>query len=43
MVVTYRDRGDMGEVGSDTGGVDNVVESKLFDQRASLQEERERL
>lgn len=33
----------MREIGSDTGGVHNIVQSKLIDEGASLQEEGERL
>lgn len=29
----------MREIGSDTGGVDDIVESKLIDKRACLQQE----
>jgi hypothetical protein len=31
------------KVGSDTGSVNNIIQGELIDQRASLQEERERL
>lgn len=40
---TYSNRGDVRKVGSDTGSVHNIVQGKLINQRASLQEERERL
>lgn len=33
----------MGQVGGDTGGVDNIVEVELADQRARLHEKRQRL
>lgn len=33
----------MREIGSDTGGVDNIVEGELVDERAGLEEEGERL
>lgn len=33
----------MGEIGSNTGGVDNIVEGKLIDERAVLEEEGQRL
>ena len=33
----------MREIGGNTGGVDNIVEGKLVNKRAGLQEERERL
>jgi hypothetical protein len=42
-VVTYGNGGDVREIGSDTGGVHNIVQSKLIDKRARLQQERERL
>lgn len=33
----------MGQVGSDTGSVDDIIESKLVNQRGGLQQEREGL
>lgn len=33
----------MRQVGRDTGGVDDIVEGKLVDQRGQLQEEGQRL
>ena len=33
----------MREIGGNTGGVDKIVEGKLVNKRAGLQEERERL
>lgn len=33
----------MGQVSSDTGGVDNIVECELVDEGRELQEKRERL
>lgn len=33
----------MGKVGSNTGGVDNIVEGELINERAGLKEERKRL
>lgn len=42
-VVTYSGRGDVGKVSGNTGGVDNIVERELVDQRRGLQEEREGL
>lgn len=33
----------MGQIGSDTGGVDDIVEGKLVNQRRGLQQEREGL
>jgi len=41
--VAYGNGGDVGEIGGDTWGVDNIVESELVDKRASLHEEGERL
>lgn len=35
----FSDGGDVREIGSDTGGVDDIVESKLIDKRACLQQE----
>lgn len=42
-IITYSDGGDVREIGSDTGGVDDIVESKLVNERACLQEERQGL
>lgn len=36
-------RGDVGEIGRDAGGVDDIVESELVDERAGLEEEGEGL
>jgi hypothetical protein len=33
----------VGEVGGDTGGVDNIVEGELVNERGELQEQRQRL
>ena len=33
----------MGEIGSNTWGVDNIVEGELIDERAELEEEGQRL
>ena len=33
----------MGEIGGDTGGVDHIIQSKLIDERARLQQQREGL
>lgn len=33
----------MRQIGRDTGGVDDIVEGELIDERASLQEQRQRL
>ena len=41
--VTYSDGGDVREIGSNTRSVDNIVEGKLVNKRAGLQEERQRL
>ena len=41
--MTYGNGGDVREIGSDTGGVDNIVEGELVDERAGLEEEGERL
>jgi hypothetical protein len=35
----YRGRGDVGEVGSNTRSVDNIVQSQLVDERAALEEQ----
>lgn len=40
---TYGLGGDVGEIGSNTGGVDNIVEGELIDERAGLEEEGQRL
>jgi hypothetical protein len=39
----FGNRRDVRKVGSDTGSVNNIIQGELIDQRASLQEERERL
>ena len=36
---TYGVGGDVGEVGSDTGSVDDIVQGELINQRAELEEE----
>ena len=41
--VTYSDGGDVREIGSNTRSVDNIVEGKLVNKRAGLQEERQGL
>ena len=33
----------MGQVGGDTGGVDNIVEGELVNERGELEEQRQRL
>jgi hypothetical protein len=40
---TYSGGSNVGEVGSNTGGVDNIVEGELINERRSLQEEGEGL
>jgi hypothetical protein len=35
----YRGGGDVGKVGSNTRGVDNIVQSQLVDVRAALEEQ----
>ena len=40
---TYGLGGDVGEIGSNTWGVDNIVEGELIDERAELEEEGQRL
>lgn len=40
---TYGLGGDVGEIGGNTGGVDNIVEGELIDERAELEEEGQRL
>lgn len=40
---TYGARGDVGEIGSDTGGVDDIVKGELVNVRRGLEEEREGL
>lgn len=37
------DGGDVGKIGGHAGGVDDVVEGKLVDERASLEKEGQRL
>jgi hypothetical protein len=36
---THGGRGDVGEIGSDTWGIDNIVQCQLSDQRRGLEEE----
>jgi len=36
---TYGNRGDVREISSHTGGVDNIVQGKLVNERGSLEEE----
>lgn len=38
---TYSGGGDVREVGSNTRGVDNIVEGQLIDMRAGLEEKRQ--
>jgi hypothetical protein len=40
---TYSGRRDVGQVGGDTWGVDNIVQSQLGDERRGLEEEGQRL
>lgn len=40
---TYGDRGDVREICSHTGGVDNIIEGKVINKRARLQQKGERL
>lgn len=40
---TYSNGGDVGEVSSDTWGIDDIVKSKLINERAGFEEEGERL
>lgn len=40
---THRSTGDVRQIGRDTGSVDDIVESKLIDEGAGLEKERERL
>jgi hypothetical protein len=40
---TYGDRGNVGEICSHTGSVDNIIESKVINERTSLQQEGEGL
>lgn len=39
VAVDLRDGRDVGEICGDTGGVDDIVEAKVVDERARLQEE----
>lgn len=39
----YRRGGDVGEIGGNTGSVDNIVQSQLVDERTGLEEEGQRL
>jgi hypothetical protein len=40
---TYGDGRDVGQVSGHARGVDDIVESQFVDERAGLQEERQRL
>jgi hypothetical protein len=42
-LVTYGTGGDVRQIGSNTGSVDDIVEGELVNQRRGLQEEREGL
>ena len=42
-IYTYGDRGDVREIGSHAGGVDNIIEGQVINERGSLQQEGERL
>jgi hypothetical protein len=39
----YRGGGDVGEIGGNTGSVDNIVQSQLVDEGTGLEEEGQRL
>lgn len=39
VLATYGGGGDVREIGSDTGGVDDIVESELVNERRELEEE----
>lgn len=41
--VTYRLGGDVGQVGSDTGSVHNIVQGELVNERGEAQKKGERL
>lgn len=43
MSITHSQGRDMGKVSSHTGGVDDIIETELVDERGSFQKERERL
>ena len=43
MRITYGHRGDVGKVSGDTGGVHDIVQGQLINQRACLQQQREGL
>jgi len=40
---SYSDGGDVGQISGDTWSVDDIVESELVDERASLEEKRQGL
>jgi hypothetical protein len=40
---TYRLRGDVRQISSDTGGVDDIVEGKLVNEGAVLEKQGQRL
>lgn len=42
-VGAYRRGGDVGEIGGNTGSVDNIVQSQLVDEGTGLEEEGQRL
>ena len=39
VTIDLRDGGDVGQIGGDAGSVDDIVERKVVDQRAGLEEE----
>jgi hypothetical protein len=41
--VTYRVGGDVRQIGRDTGGVDDIVQGELVNQRGELEEKGQRL
>jgi len=43
LTCTYGRRRDVGEISSNTGSVDNIVEGQFGDERRDLEEQRERL
>jgi hypothetical protein len=43
LEIAYRGGGDVGQVGRNTGSVDDIVEGELVDEGRSLEEEGQRL
>jgi hypothetical protein len=43
LLVTYRAGGNVRQIGGDTGGVDDIVQGKLVNERGELEQQGQRL